>query len=133
MTKITITENAMAKLAAMTTTGSTPTMTTDDLIVERLQDIRICDIGLRRVAANRIKTLNNVNDILLGEVEYLEMMRDDLQKAFTRAADTRDRLREALQQFLVEYDEVDLADAEPSSLTAAVLAARAALKGEAHE
>ena len=29
----------------------------DKLIVERLQDIRICDIGLRRVAANRIKAL----------------------------------------------------------------------------
>ena len=29
----------------------------DQLIVERLQDLRICDIGLRRVAANRIKTL----------------------------------------------------------------------------
>ena len=42
----------------------------------------------------------------------------------------RDRMREALQQFLIEYDEVDLADAEPSSLTEAVLAARAALKGE---
>ena len=42
----------------------------------------------------------------------------------------RDRLREALQQFLIEYDEVDLANAEPSSLTEAVLEARAALKGE---
>ena len=42
----------------------------------------------------------------------------------------RDRMREAMQQFLIEYDEVDLADAEPSSLTEAVLAARAALKGE---
>ena len=70
----------------------------DQLIVERLQDLRICDIGLRRVAANRIKALNNENDILLGEVEYLEMMRDDLQKAFTRAADTRDRLRALLAE-----------------------------------
>ena len=42
----------------------------------------------------------------------------------------RDRLREALEQFLIEYDEVDLANAEPSSLTEAVLEARAALKGE---
>ena len=42
----------------------------------------------------------------------------------------RDRLREALEQFLIEYDVVDLAHAEPSSLTEAVLAARAALKGE---
>ena len=29
----------------------------DKLIVERLQDLRICDIGLRRVAAKRIKQL----------------------------------------------------------------------------
>jgi len=42
----------------------------------------------------------------------------------------RDRLREALEQFLIEYDVVDLANAEPSSLTAAVLDARAALKGK---
>ena len=42
----------------------------------------------------------------------------------------RDRLREALEQFLIEYDEVDLANAEPSSLTEAMLEARAALKGE---
>ena len=45
----------------------------------------------------------------------------------------RDRLREALEQFLIEYDVVDLAHAEPSSLTEAVLAAREALKGESHE
>ena len=52
-----------------------------------------------------------------------------LDRAKTAEAE-RDRLREALQQFLIEYDEVDLANAEPSSLTAAVLSARAALKGE---
>jgi len=45
----------------------------------------------------------------------------------------RDRLRETLEQFLIEYDVVDLANAEPSSLTAAVLAARAALKGGSHD
>lgn len=45
----------------------------------------------------------------------------------------RDRLREALEQFLIEYDVVDLANAEPSSMTAAVLEARAALKGESNE
>ena len=45
----------------------------------------------------------------------------------------RDRLREALEDFLIEYDVVSLADAEPSSLTAAVLDARAALKGESHD
>ena len=101
----------------------------DQLIVERLQDIRICDIGLRRVAANRIKTLNNVNDILLGEVEYLEMMRDDLQKAFTRAADTRDRLREALEGLLADiqdYQRVNNLGGEDNHWQ---VIARAALKG----
>ena len=53
-----------------------------------------------------------------------------LRAALDKAEAERDRLREALEQFLIEYDEVDLADAEPSSLTEAVLAARAALKGE---
>jgi hypothetical protein len=38
------------------------------------------------------------------------------------------KLREALAQMLIEYDEVDLAEAEPPSLTAAVFAARAALQ-----
>ena len=45
----------------------------------------------------------------------------------------RDRLRAALEQFLIEYDVVDLANTEPLSLTAAVLEARAALKGERHD
>lgn len=38
-----------------------------------------------------------------------------------------DGLREAAQQMLIEYDEVDIAGGEPTSLTAAVLALRAAL------
>lgn len=38
----------------------------------------------------------------------------------------RDTL-EALEQLLIEYDEVDLAAAEPPSFTAAVNAARAAI------
>ena len=54
----------------------------------------------------------------------------DLCREIEKNAAERDRLREALQQFLIEYDEVDLANAEPSSLTEAVLEARAALKGE---
>ena len=72
-------------------------MTIDALLVERLRDIRMSGATLRRVAANRIEALNKENEILLGEVEYLKMMRDDLQKGFDNAADTRDRLREALQ------------------------------------
>ena len=106
----------------------------DKLIVERLQDLRICDIGLRRVAAKRIKTLNDVNDILLNEVEYLEMMRDDLQKAFTRAADTRDRLREALDetaQILSQCTfETIRVHGQYIDRREAVSRARAALKGE---
>lgn len=39
------------------------------------------------------------------------------------------RLREALQQMLIEYDEVDLAEPEPPSMTSAVFAARAAIGG----
>ena len=60
---------------------------------------------------------------------YMSAVQGDLYDAITIEAE-RDRLREVLQQFLIEYDEVDLANAEPSSLTAAVLSARAALKGE---
>ena len=43
-------------------------------------------------------------------------------------------LLEALEQLVIEYDDVELANAEPSSLTAAFNAARAAIakaKGEA--
>lgn len=36
-------------------------------------------------------------------------------------------LVEAAQQMMIEYDEVDIADGEPLSMTAAVLALRAAL------
>ena len=36
-------------------------------------------------------------------------------------------LLEALEQLVIEYDDVELADAEPSSLTAAFNAARAAI------
>ena len=80
------------------TTRKGEAMTTDALLVERLRDIRMSGATLRRVAANRIEALNKENEILLGEVEYLKMMRDDLQKGFDNAADTRDRLREALEQ-----------------------------------
>ena len=63
------------------------------------------------------------NNIRFAEAEH---------RAKTAEAE-RNQLREALEQFLIEYDVVDLAHAEPSSLTEAVLAARAALKGESHE
>ena len=62
-----------------------------------------------------------------------ETMAHEAAASIKQLTAERDRLREALEQFLIEYDEVDLADAEPSSLTAAVLEARAALKGESHE
>ena len=42
-------------------------------------------------------------------------------------------LVEAAEQMLIEYDEVDIANGEPSSLTAAVFALRAALAKIAQE
>lgn len=87
--------------------------------------------GLMDEAADRIEQLT-------GEVQRWQGMFDEKHnlmlehKARAKTAEAeRDRLREALEQFLIEYDVVDLANAEPSSLTAAVLDARAALKGEA--
>ena len=81
-------------------------------------------------AADRIETLTAERDhawamVAKADTQVGQSLADNLQ-----AKAERDRLREALQQFLIEYDEVDLAHAEPSSLTAAVLEARAALKGE---
>jgi hypothetical protein len=100
MTSMTMmTTTTMTRIETMTgTTRKGEAMTTDALLVERLRDIRMSGATLRRVAANRIEALNKENEILLGEVEYLKMMRDDLQKGFDNAADTRDRLREALEQ-----------------------------------
>ena len=69
----------------------------------------------------------------LVEVSEVRLQVFGLTARAERAEAERDRLREALEQFLIEYDEVDLANAEPSSLTEAVLEARAALKGESHE
>ena len=80
------------------------------------------------------------DDLVKRHIEQLRLTGGDLADLCQPIADAidaltaeRDRLREALQQFLIEYDEVDLANAEPSSLTAAVLSARAALKGESHD
>ena len=82
-------------------------------------------------AADRIEALTAEREALEQDNHRWKMECEnfwrDREKDLTAE---RDRLREALEQFLIEYDEVDLADAEPSSLTAAVLSARAALKEE---
>lgn len=46
--------------------------------------------------------------------------------------DALTRLADALGQFLIEYDEVDLAVPEPQSLISAVMEARAAAKAVQH-
>ena len=84
---------------------------------------------------NRIEALTAERDRLGRELNVAKYGQPDFAwsvhlAAMAEVQAERDRLREALQQFLIEYDEVDLANAEPSSLTAAVLSARAALKGE---
>ena len=56
-----------------------------------------------------------------------------IQDANARLIAAAPELLEALEEFEAEYDKVDLAKAEPPELTAAVLAARAAIakaKGE---
>ena len=81
-------------------------------------------------AADRIEALTAERDEALECNEEFFVDNQFLKKRAEKAGAERDRLREALEQFLIEYDEVDLADAEPSSMVSAVLAARAALKGE---
>ena len=100
-----------------------------DELVERLLDWPYQGETMAHDAAARIEALTAERDGLLRCVtdNHVALCRAEKAEA------ERDRLREALQQFLIEYDEVDLANAEPSSLTAAVLSARAALKGESHE
>ena len=92
--------------------------------VDRIQDL------IQALQAQNLRLSGMVYDlkkeVAVGEAEASFARLERAEKAEAE----RDRLREALQQFLIEYDEVDLANAEPSSLTAAVLSARAALKGE---
>jgi len=60
-----------------------------------------------------------------------EYIRADLAAVQPAQPDPRDeviaRLVEAAEQFLIEYDEVDLAVPEPQSMVSAVMEARAAL------
>ena len=116
-------------------------MTTDELIVERLQDIRICDIGLRRVAANRITALTAERDAAYAsgysdaETEIsksaLGQRNDFLLSQYVNAAACikdltaeRDRLREALNQSRLAFA------GHVSAQSAIDLIDRAALKGE---
>ena len=63
----------------------------DKLIVERLQDLRICDIGLRRVAANRIKQLAEERG-LLREAALREAL-EAVNAKWRSGADTPDEMR----------------------------------------
>jgi len=64
-------------------------------------------------------------DITMCEqVGWVKDLADTVIKHEARIAE----LEEALQQVLIEYDDVDLASAEPASFTAAFVEARAALK-----
>ena len=63
----------------------------DKLIVERLQDLRICDIGLRRVAANRIKQLAEERG-LLREAALREALAA-VNAKWRSGADTPDEMR----------------------------------------
>jgi len=72
--------------------------------------------------------------------EHLKAAREDANEAETYAAEMEDKLKEmaemddklakaelALQQMVIEYDEVDLAHDEPAAMTAAYVVARTAL------
>ena len=101
----------------------------DDLVKRHVEALRLTGGDLGELC----QPLADAIEALIAERDGLLRCVTDNHVALCRAETTeaeRDRLREALQQFLIEYDEVDLANAEPSSLTAAVLSARAALKGE---
>ena len=63
----------------------------DKLIVERLQDLRICDIGLRRVAAKRIKQLAEERG-LLREAALREALAA-VNAKWRSGADTPDEMR----------------------------------------
>ena len=112
----------------------------DDL-VKRLRSMHWCvttetngvgvsDRNVALEAADHIEQLTAERDSLLAGHRTLNIDGARLEDRAKAAEAERDRLRVALEQFLIEYDEVDLANAEPSSLTEAVLEARAALKGE---
>ena len=93
----------------------------------RIFDIRSDDL---RVLLDHIKALTAQLAEDADRIYALTADRENRLADLRIIKAERDRLREALEQFLIEYDVVDLANAEPSSLTAAVLEARAALKGE---
>ena len=113
----------------------------DQLIVERLQDIRICDIGLRRVAANRIKALTAERDEALECNEQFFVDNQFLKKRVEKAEAERDRLQEAMDYILdgmgiaePDYDidpDDDFLDAANSEWVRDTLTRlAAALKGE---
>ena len=104
----------------------------DDLVKRLRGDWFGYDVSLKAIdamdeAADRIEGLEENQRFIIRERDRtFSLMLALAEKAEAES----DRLRAALEQFLIEYDVVDLADAEPSSLTEAVLDARAALKGE---
>ena len=106
---------------------------TDDLVKRHVEQLRLTGGDLADLCqplADAIEALTAERDEALECNEEFFVDNQFLKKRAEKAGAERDRLREALEQFLIEYDEVDLADAEPSSMVSAVLAARAALKGE---
>jgi len=103
---------------------------TDDLVsdLQKAAGVRSdTDAWLMGRAAARIEA--DAATIARLDVELQEQHR--VRKAWAARAEAAEAkvaaLVEALEQLVIEYDEVDLANAEPKSLTDAVSAARAAI------